>query len=220
MSHRVIQWGTGNVGFHSLRALIRHPKLELVGLHANSEAKRGKDAGELAGLDVVTGVQATNDVDALIALKPDCCVYMANGELRAKDATDDMARLLRAGIDVVGVALIQFIYPAHGDPDLRAVLEEACRAGGSTLFINGIDPGFSGDVLPLAALQIAGEVEEIRVQEICDYSTYEDPDFTGVAFGFGKDESASPIMGMPGMLTSGWCAHPLSDASGSVQRSF
>ena len=164
---------------------IRHPKLELVGLHANAEAKQGKDAGELAGLDVATGVKATNDVDALIALAPDCCVYMANGELRAKDATDDMARLLRAGIDVVGVALIQFIYPAHGDPNLRDVLEEACRVGGSTLFINGIDPGFSGDVLPLAALQIAGEVEEIRVQEICDYSTYEDPDFTGVAFGFG-----------------------------------
>lgn len=205
-TYRVIQWGTGNVGLQSLRSLIRHPKLELVGLHANADAKQGKDAGELAGLDVVTGVKATNDVDALIALAPDCCVYMANGELRAKDATDDMARLLRAGIDVVGVALIQFIYPAHGDPNLRAVLEEACRVGGSTLFINGIDPGFSGDVLPLAALQIAGEVEEIRVQEICDYSTYEDPDFTGVAFGFGKDESASPIMGMPGMLTSGWGA--------------
>ena len=83
MPLKVVVWGTGNVGLHSLRALIRHPNLELVGLHANAEAKQGKDAGELAGLDVVTGVQATNDVDALMALKPDCCVYMANGELRA-----------------------------------------------------------------------------------------------------------------------------------------
>ena len=45
MSHRVIQWGTGNVGFHSLRHIIRHPDLELVGVHAHSPAKIGNDAG-------------------------------------------------------------------------------------------------------------------------------------------------------------------------------
>jgi hypothetical protein len=204
MSHRVIQWGTGNVGFHCLRHLIRHPGLELVGLHAHSEAKRGKDAGELAGLGEKTGVLATGDVDALIALRPDCVVYTSNGELRPKEAVDDMARLLRAGIDVVSTALIYLIYPPHAQAELRDPLEAACREGGTTLFVNGIDPGFSGDVLPLAALQIAGEVEEIRVQELCDYSTYEDPGFTGVSFGFGQDASAKPVMGMPGMLASGW----------------
>jgi hypothetical protein len=204
MSHRVIQWGTGNVGFHGLRHLIRHPDLELVGLHVHAEAKLGRDAGEIAGLDERTGVLATHDVDALIALRPDCVVYTANGELRPKEAVEDMARLLRAGIDVVGTALIYLIYPPHAQAELREPLEEACREGNATLFVNGIDPGFSGDVLPLAALQIAGEVEEIRVQEICDYSTYEDPAFTGVTFGFGQDESASPIMGMPGVLAAGW----------------
>jgi hypothetical protein len=204
MTFRVIQWGTGNVGFHSLRHLIRHPDLELVGLHAHSEAKQGKDAGEIAGLDEKTGIIATNDVDALIALKPDAVVYTANGELRPKDAVEDMARLLKAGIDVVGNALIYLIYPPHAKPEYREPLEEACREGGTTLFINGMDPGFSGDILPLAALQISGEVEEIRVQELCDYSTYEDPDFTGVAFGFGRDESAQPIMAMPGILAEGW----------------
>lgn len=204
MNHRVVQWGTGNVGFHSLRHLIRHPELELVGLHAHSAAKLGKDAGEIAGLGVTTGVLATNDVDALIALGPDCVVYTANGELRPKEAVEDMARLLRAGIDVVGNALIYLIYPPHAQAEIREPLEEACRKGKATLFVNGIDPGFSGDVLPLAALQIAGEVEEIRVQEICDYSTYQDPGFTGVAFGFGQDASASPVMGMPGILAAGW----------------
>ena len=204
MSHRVIQWGTGNVGFHSLRHLIRHPGLELVGVHAHAEEKRGKDAGQLAGLELTTGVRATNDVDALIALRPDCVVYTANGELRPKEAVDDMARLLRAGIDVVSTSLIYLIYPPHAQASLREPLEAACREGDTTLFVNGIDPGFSGDVLPLAALQIAGEVEEIRVQEICDYSTYEDAGFTGVAFGFGQDASAKPVMGMPGALANGW----------------
>ena len=71
MSHRVIQWGTGNVGYHSLRHILRHPDLELVGLHAYSAAKQGVDAGTIAGLDIETGVLGTNDVDALLALRPD-----------------------------------------------------------------------------------------------------------------------------------------------------
>lgn len=204
MSRRVVQWGTGNVGRHALRHLIRHPDFELVGLHAHGESKIGKDAGEVAGLPEKTGVIATNDVEALLSLGPDAVVYCANGELRPQDAVDDMVRVLRAGIDVVGNALIYLIYPPHADASIREPLEKACAEGQSTLFVNGIDPGFSGDVLPLAALQMSDQVEEIRVQEICDYSTYEDPEFTGTAFGFGKGPEAEPMMALPGILASGW----------------
>jgi len=204
MKYRVINWGTGNVGYHALRATLRNPGLELVGLHAHSEAKQGVDAGEIAGLGITTGVTATNDVEALLALRPDAVIYTANGELRPDDAVADMARILRAGVDVVGIALIYLIYPSHGEARLREPLEAACREGNSTLFINGVDPGFSGDVLPLAALQIADQVEEIRVQEICDYGSYEDPEFTGAAFGFGQPPEAEPLMSLPGLLADGW----------------
>lgn len=204
MVYRVVHWGTGNVGYHSLRATLRNPHLELVGLHAHSDTKKGKDAGDIAGLDVTTGVIATDDVDALLALKPDAVVYSANGELRPDEAVADMVRILGNGINVVGIALIYLIYPPHGRPGLREPLEAACRSGASTLFINGMDPGFSGDVLPLAALQISDQVSEIRVQEICDYGSYNDPDFTGAAFGFGQPREAEPLMSIPGMLSEGW----------------
>jgi len=205
MKYRVIQWGTGNVGLHSLRHLIRHPEFELVGLHAYNARKQGLDAAAIAGFaGEATGVLATNDVDALLALKPDVVVYTANGELRPEEAVADMAKILRAGINVASNALIYMIYPPHADASIREPLAQACREGNSTLFVNGMDPGFSGDVLPLAALQLSDQVEEIRVQEICDYSSYVDPDFTGMAFGFGKPESEVPIMSMPGILAGGW----------------
>ncbi len=51
MAHRVIQWSTGNVGLFALRAAIRHPELEVVGLVVHSESKEGQDAGTLCGLD-------------------------------------------------------------------------------------------------------------------------------------------------------------------------
>mgnify|MGYP001818197852 CR=1 FL=1 len=64
----MIQWGTGNVGARALRGILSHPQLELVGVHAHSADKVGKDAADLCGLGEKTGVIATNDIDALLAL--------------------------------------------------------------------------------------------------------------------------------------------------------
>ncbi|MGA7055386.1 MAG: hypothetical protein WBZ37_29825, partial [Mycobacterium sp.] len=72
---RVVQWTTGIVGASALRAILDDERLELVGVFAYGASKLGQDAGALAGRPAV-GVLATDDVDALIALKPDCVVYM------------------------------------------------------------------------------------------------------------------------------------------------
>src|SRR3954471_17695393 len=74
MTVRVVQWTTGNVGRCAVRAIVAHPDLELVGCYAFSADKVGRDAGALAGIDPV-GVAATDDIDALLALRPDCVVY-------------------------------------------------------------------------------------------------------------------------------------------------
>lgn len=216
MSHRVVQWGTGNVGYHSLRHLIRHPDMELVGVHAHNPAKIGKDAAELAGLSELTGVHATDDVDALLALKPDCVVYTVKGETRPHEVIPELSRILSAGINVASTSMIFFVYPPYADPTMRQPIEEACAAGKSTIYVSGMDPGFSGDVLPLAALQLAGRIDEIRCQELCDYSTYEDPEFTGVSFGFGRPADYTPPMEIPGVLSSGWggMVHMIADRLG------
>lgn len=213
---RVIFWGTGNVGFHGLRHALEHPGIEVVGLHAHSAHKQGKDAGELCGLDRQTGIRATNDVDALIALKPDAALYFANGELRPEEAAHDIARLLEAGINVASIALIVLINPHTADPALREPIEAACRKGNSTLFVNGIDPGFSGDLLPLAGLAVSDQVTQIVVQEIFDYSTYEDPDFTAIAFGFGQKPDFTPPMATPGAVIHTWggMLHMIANAMG------
>ena len=72
--YRVVQWTTGNVGKSSVAGHRQEPELELVGCYAWSEDKAGSDVGELVGIEPL-GVKATNDVDALLALKPDVVVY-------------------------------------------------------------------------------------------------------------------------------------------------
>ena len=76
--YRVVQWATGNVGSRSLRVVIEHPHMKLVGLFVHSADKVGRDAGELCGLGSI-GINATNRIDDIVALKPDCVIYMQRG---------------------------------------------------------------------------------------------------------------------------------------------
>ncbi|MEZ0342111.1 dihydrodipicolinate reductase [Mycobacterium sp. pV006] len=200
---RVVQFSTGNVGQHSLRALIGRPDLELVGVHASSPDKIGRDAAELCGLTEPTGVTATDDLDALIALKPDCVVYTALGETRPMEVIEEMARLLSAGINVVGTSMVWLVTPRQADDWLRTPLEEACAAGGSTLYVNGIDPGYSGDTAVYSALSLVTRATSVTVKEIFDYGNYDDYEYTGTSMGFGTTPEDDPPMAfLPGVVSS------------------
>ena len=124
---RVVQFSTGNVGQHSLKAIIGRPDLELVGVHAASPNKIGRDAAELCGLTEPTGVIATDDIDALIALKPDCVVYTAQAETRPMEAIEQLSKLLAAGINVVGSSMVWLVTPGQADDWLRGPLEAGVR---------------------------------------------------------------------------------------------
>jgi len=204
MSYRVIQWGTGNAGFHSLRALIRRPDFELVGLYAFSSEKVGKDAGEIAGIEERTGILATGDKDKILAMDADCVVYNAIGEPRFNEAIDDMCGILRSGKNLVGTSLINLIYPPFENQSSAKKLEEACKEGGTSLFINGIDPGFTGDLFPFTFMNLAERVDMVRVTEIFNYGTYDDDEFTGVYMGFGRPLDYEAIMLAPATLKWAW----------------
>jgi len=201
---RVIQWSTGNAGRKALRGILRHPELELVGVHAHAPDKVGKDAAELAGLSEPTGIRATDDVESLLALGADCVCYMAQGESRVRATIDDLCRILDSGADVVNTAIVSLVYPPFASPKLRDRLEAACAKGGTTFFTTGFDPGWSGDVIPLALAACCERVDSLRVSELMDYSTYEDPDFTGVYFGFGRPLDFAAPMLRPEALKAGW----------------
>jgi 4-hydroxy-tetrahydrodipicolinate reductase len=78
MATRVIQWGVGNVGHHSLRGVLERPDLELVGLRVFNPATVGVDAGEMLGV-APTGVVGTADVEEILALDADVVLYNALG---------------------------------------------------------------------------------------------------------------------------------------------
>ncbi len=132
--YRVVQWTTGNIGKSSVQAIAANPNFELVGCYAWSPDKVGRDAGELCGIEPL-GVLATSDVDALLALKPDCVVYNPMWI-----NVDELVRILSAGINVVGTA--SFV-TGQNLGDGRDRIAEACRRGSSTMFGSGSSPGFA-----------------------------------------------------------------------------
>ena len=203
MSYRVIQWSTGNVGRFALRCIVGHPELELVGLWVHGAAKAGKDAGELCGLAPV-GVRATNDADALLALDADCVCYTATADLRPFEALEDVCRILAAGKDVVSSSIVPLVHPRSFLPELRDRLADACRRGGTSFFTSGIDPGFANDLLPLVLSGLSERWDEIRILEIINYATYDQPQVLFETMGFGKPLDHTSLLLAPGSLTFAW----------------
>ena len=203
MSHRVIQWGTGNVGRYALRAILGHPELELAGVWVHSEKKAGRDAGELCGA-APAGLAATNDAEALLESDADCVCYTATADLRPMEAVEDLARILAAGKNVVSSSLVGLVQPRSLGPEITEKLENACAEGGTSFLTSGIDPGFANDTLPLVLSGLCETWEEIRIQEIVNYATYDQPEVVLGTMGFGKPLDHVPLLLTPGALTFAW----------------
>ncbi|MFI2474856.1 diacylglycerol kinase [Nocardia xishanensis] len=204
MTYRVVQWGTGNVGHHALAGIIANPDLELTGVWV-SGAKAGTDAGTLAGLDRPVGVAATNDVDAVLAERPDCVVYCSMTDNRLPEAIEDLRMLLAAGVNVVACAPVFFQYPYGVLPDeLLKPVQEAAAQGNSSLWVNGIDPGFANDLLPLALAGTCLRIDQLRCMEIVDYASYDNRAVMADIMGFGKPLDETPMLLQPGVLSLAW----------------
>ena len=200
---RVVVWGTGNMGRASIRAVDAHPGLTLAAVVVANPEKVGRDAGDLADLGRPLGVPATDDVDAALA-GADAVAYMASGDVRPDAAAADVARALRSGAVVVTPAIYALYDPRSAPAELREPLVAAAEEGGSSLFVSGIDPGWGNDLLPVLVSSLAGTVDQVRCQEIFDYSTYDAPDSVRFLVGMGEPMDYEPPMVAPGVPTMVW----------------
>lgn len=193
MTYRVIQWATGGVGQAAIQGVTRHPELELVGCWVHSEAKAGKDAGELAGIEPV-GVLASNDVDAILGLNADCVVY---SPLVPDEAM--VARILRSGKNVV--TPVGWVFP---DAKRSGDLAEACARGGATLHGTGIHPGGITERFPLMVSALSNAITFVRAEEFSDIRTYNAPEVVRHIMGFGGTPEEALQSPMAGLLGGGF----------------
>jgi len=190
---RVVQWATGGVGVAAIRGVLEHPDLDLVGCWVHSAEKAGKDVGELAGGEP-TGVLATNDVEAILALDADAVIYSP-----LLPNPDEVAALLRSGKNVV--TPVGWFYPGEKE---AAPLREAALAGGATLHGTGIAPGGISEKFPLLLSVMATGVTFVRAEEFSDLRTYDAPDVVRHVMGFGDTPDKALSGPMQKLLDGGF----------------
>ncbi|MBX9919805.1 NAD(P)H-dependent amine dehydrogenase family protein [Mycolicibacterium frederiksbergense] len=179
MSYRVIQWMTGDVGQVGLRHFADNPVFDLVGVLVHSPDKVGMDAGQIAGI-APTGIVATDDAEAVLALEADCVFYTP---IIMDVAT--VCRILRSGKNVVTTS--GFFHPSTDFADPGEQIRAACADGGTSFHGGGIHPGYAGDVLPLTLARVMSRIDTIQVYEVVD--VIKDAPLDHIDWmGFGKDK--------------------------------
>ncbi len=176
---RVVQWSVGNIGRRSLRSVIEHPHMELVGVHVTTPSRVGLDAGELCGLPPV-GVKATNSVDAIIALQADCVLYMRQGL-----DVDEVCALLASGTNIV-TTRGEFHYPPMMDPSFRTRIEAACAKGQTSIYSTGSSPGFISEALPIQLISLQRRFDGLTIIEYGNMEMRDSPDLIFNVLGYGK----------------------------------
>jgi 4-hydroxy-tetrahydrodipicolinate reductase len=191
---RIFQVATGNVGTEMVKRILRHPDLELVGLHCYSPGKVGMDAGDIAGLGPI-GVTATGTIEEILEARPDCVTF--HGVFPDVGLYE---RVLEAGIDVVTTA--DWITGHHRDanhphPSGRReseVIEAACRRGGSTFYGTGMNPGLAQILTVVHSADVA-DVDHVLCMESVDVSCHHSVD-TWNEVGFGRPVSDPELPAM------------------------
>jgi 4-hydroxy-tetrahydrodipicolinate reductase len=197
----VIQWATGTVGVHAVPAIHDHPDLELAGLWVHSDDKAGRDAGEICGVDPI-GVTATQDTDALLATEADCISYMAHSDVRPGEVVDDICRMLASGKNVVNTSFVALLHPRQAG--FHDQLQAACEEGGTSFYTSGIDPGYGNVGLAVTAMALSKEVREVRMMEIVNYDTWDNPATMFDIMGFGKPDPSQSLLLSPGSTALAW----------------
>lgn len=191
------------MGSTAIRSAVAFPGLRLAGVITSTAEKAGRDAATFAGLSESTGVLAGTDVDAALA-GADAVAYMASGDIRPEEAIADIERCLRAGAHVVTPSLYSLYDPRSAPPEWVDRLTAAAQAGGASLLVSGVDPGWGNDALAVTAASLCTRIKTITCQEIFDYSTYNQPFAVKVSCGFGGSMDETPMMLLPTIPTMVW----------------
>ena len=186
---RVVQWATGNIGLRSMREVIRHPSMKLVGALTYNPAKEGVDAGVLCGEDPVD-VKMTLSRAEIHALQADCVLYMP----RIVDI-DDLVAFAEAGTNIVSICMEIYDGALGLNEQDRTRLADACERGGASVYGTGSSPGFISDIVPFALLSVQRRVDSYEIEESGNMSARDSPGMLFDQIGFGKpmDPSAYPV---------------------------
>lgn len=184
---RVVQWATGGMGRNCLRAIIDHPAMELAGVYVYSDAKAGRDAGELARR-AETGIVATNDARRILDLDADVVIHASRIVPPYGSHDAEIIPLLESGKNVI--SLNGYSHARHWKGRRLEALEAACRKGGTTLMNAGLNPGYIGEQIAVVASGVCTVIDHLEITECASCVPVRNAAYVFEALGFGADPAS------------------------------
>jgi hypothetical protein len=204
--YKVVQWATGGMGRNTLRGIIDHPAMELVGVYVYGAKKAGRDAGDLARR-APTGVVATDDIERILALDADVVIHAGRIVPPYGSHDAEITRLLASGKNVISIN--GYSHPEYWHDKRLAALQAACRAGNATLMNAGLNPGFAAEQLAVVATSVCSAIDHLEVVESVSCIPVQNPAYVFDALGYGGDPATvdpnrpdyGPAASLNGMYT-------------------
>lgn len=166
---RVLQWGLGAMGSGMARLALKKSGLKIVAAVVRSEGYKGKDLGDILGVEK-TGVIVTNQPETVLDKEKVDLVVIATTSWTEKQMPD-LRKILKAGINCISIAE-EMSTPEAQSPELAKELDELAKANGVSILGTGVNPGY---VLDLMVVMLSGgchDVERIEASRVNDLSPY------------------------------------------------
>ncbi len=136
---RVVMYGIGAMGSLIVRMLVEKGA-EVVGAVARSEAKIGRDIGQVAGLRHELGVTVDSDIDDVLArTRPDVVVMTIASYM--EEMEKPTLRCLEAGANVLSLSE-ELLYSRNTSPEATARIDAAAKRHGVSFMCSGQQDGF------------------------------------------------------------------------------
>ncbi|TWD75098.1 4-hydroxy-tetrahydrodipicolinate reductase [Kribbella amoyensis] len=162
--------GLGSIGKAAARLLIDHRSgIDVVAAITKDPADIGRPLGEVAASSAPHDLVVGEDLDALLATRPDLVLF-ATGSFLAR-TTDDIVKVAAAGADLISPCE-ELAFPFTRDAEAARRIDQAARTAGATVLGTGVNPGFMFDSFLAAASGCSWDVAGVTGRRVVDVAGF------------------------------------------------
>ena len=159
----VVQVGLGPLGQKITQFIAQRPRIRIVGAVDLAPEIRGRDLGELCGLDRLNVTVKDSVAQVLSETRPQAVILTTVSSLAS--LTPQVEEIVSYGVAVVSTCE-ELSYPWETAPELAARIDAAARSNRVAVLGTGINPGFVMDAWPTFLTAICQEVRSVKISRI------------------------------------------------------